>query len=73
VLYRHKPLSLGTELQGSNGATGIVDDKGYAWITGLSDDEVLSADAGGTQCRVHIHYERLVLTKDIYTGAVECE
>lgn len=73
ILYRNLPLSLGTELYGKNGASGIVDDKGYAWITGLADGDQLSANVDGTQCRIRIHYDRLVLSKEIYTGAVECQ
>ena len=73
ILYRNRPLSLGTELYGKNGASGIVDDKGYAWITGLSDGDQLSANVDGTQCRIRIRYDRLVLSKEIYTGAVECQ
>ncbi|WP_052281599.1 fimbria/pilus outer membrane usher protein [Kluyvera genomosp. 1] len=73
ILYRNRPLSLGTELYGKNGASGIVDDKGYAWITGLHDGDQLSANVDGTQCRIRIRYDRLVLSKEIYTGAVECQ
>lgn len=73
ILYRNRPLSLGTELYGKNGASGIVDDKGYAWITGLTNGDQLSANVDGTQCRMRINYDRLVLTKEIYTGAVECQ
>ncbi|WP_326469292.1 fimbria/pilus outer membrane usher protein [Enterobacter wuhouensis] len=73
ILYRNRPLSLGTELFGKNGASGIVDDKGYAWITGLTDGEQLNANVDGRQCRIHIHYNRLVLSREVYTGAVECQ
>lgn len=73
ILYRNRPLSLGTELYGKNGASGIVDDKGYAWITGLTDGDQLNANVDGTQCRIRIRYDRLVLSKEIYTGAVECQ
>lgn len=73
ILYRNRPLSLGTELYGENGASGIVDDKGYAWITGLTDGDLLNANVDGTQCRIRISYDRLVLAKEIYTGAVECQ
>ena len=73
ILYRNRPLSLGTELFGKNGASGIVDDKGYAWITGLTDGDQLNANVDGTQCRIRIRYDRLVLSKEIYTGAVECQ
>ncbi|EDV0263697.1 fimbrial biogenesis outer membrane usher protein [Salmonella enterica subsp. salamae] len=73
ILYHNRPLSLGTELYGKNGASGIVDDKGYAWITGLTDGDQLNADVDGTQCRIHIRYDHLVLSKEIYTGAVECQ
>lgn len=73
VLYQNRPLSLGTELRGSLGASGIVDEKGYAWITGLSDGEIFSADVGGKQCLIHTSYDRMVLTKDIYTGSVKCQ
>lgn len=73
ILYRNRQLSLGTELYGKNGASGIVDDKGYAWITGLADGDQLNANVDGTQCRIHINYDRLELSKEIYTGAVECQ
>lgn len=73
VLYRNRPLSLGTELRGNHGASGIVDEKGYAWITGLNDGEIFSADVDGKQCRIHTHYDRMVLTKEIYTGSVICQ
>lgn len=73
VLYQKQKLSLGTELRGNNGASGIVDEKGYAWITGMSDGEIFDVNVNGKQCRIHTSYDRMVLMKDIYTGSVQCQ
>jgi outer membrane usher protein len=72
VLYRNRPLPLGTDLYGKEGASGIVDESGHAWITGLSDGGVLNANVDGTQCRIHISFDRLKLLKEIFNGTVEC-
>lgn len=72
IRYRNTPLPLGTELHGDKAGSGIVDDKGAAWLTGLNDNETLTARFDGTTCVVSINLDRLTRKKDFYTGNEQC-
>lgn len=70
--YRNQPMPLGTELKGNKGGYGLVDEKGAAWLTGLADNEVLTAQVNGATCTLSIDEQQLTLTNGIYTGTREC-
>jgi outer membrane usher protein len=73
VLHRNEPLPFGTELNGTQDASGIVDEKGFAWLTGLTDGERLNAVVDGGYCSIKVSFAHLKLKNDLYTGTFNCE
>lgn len=73
ILHKNNGLPIGTELNGTNEAFGIVDEKGFAWLTGLTDGERLNAVVDGSHCSIKVRFNGLVLKKGVYTGIVNCD
>lgn len=67
-----KNLPLGSEVRGQSGATGIVDDRGMAWITGLADKDTIHVKLADKECSATFNVADFVLTAEILRGELNC-
>lgn len=72
LTHAGKNLPLGNEVKSQSGATGIVDDRGMAWITGLADNDTIYVKLGSKQCSAVFNVADFVLTGGILRGALNC-
>lgn len=72
MTYSGKNIAFGSEVTSKSGASGIIDDRGMAWITGLSDNDSIFVNVAGGQCRAIFNISDFVQTAGIYRGALKC-
>jgi P pilus assembly protein, porin PapC len=66
-------LPLGKVVKSTSGATGIVDDQGMAWITGLADEDTIHVSLADRQCEAKFNVSRFVLTDGVLQGKLQCK
>lgn len=72
LVYGGTSLPFGTEVESSDGGQGIVDDRGYAWISGLKGDSRLTAKLAKGTCNASFRPENLTNNQGIFKGTLQC-
>lgn len=70
--HNGQTLPFGTQVTTSDGGQGLVDDRGYAWISGLQSNSILMASSGEQKCQAAINLDLLVKTHGVYKGILTC-
>lgn len=72
ITHAGKNIPFGNEVSSKSGASGIIDDRGMAWITGLSDNDTIFVKVAGRQCSAIFNVTDFVQTAGIFRGSLKC-
>lgn len=73
LIHNGKALPFGSEVLGDDGAKGMIDDRGYAWITGLSEQSRLKVSTSSGSCSAYFLLSEFKKINGVNRGTLRCE